>query len=555
MSIRGGRARANGVIEVSFSAMLGTSTQTMRTVAVATLLALGAAACSGSTPRHAPTTTPGARLDDRIEGPTATAAAGASHFNGEILDLYIAPSADDWPQALRDERQRTIQDGCVNEPTGQSELDFMQPLTLPPGFEPAGYLQSTGKPEVVACGGRATGLNFEYRKTNKDGTPATVTLSRSVARAETFDAAASDVRASTIGARQAVVIARAASDAPAQRSMVLFREDFGATIIYAFNLPQDDLLAFASSVAEASAPYWEQNPAGFRADRIARTCAEIPAEATSDHAALELTSDDRSLRAIYSYIDASSNRAFALVLYAGDALDGCPEQIKASLAFGRDSALFDEARTWLATQRGELAGECATRPLISGRDPALAAWCYYRPRRQGTDIVLSVGRPQTDYVVDLVMRPLDGGRYDLRDVATPALDNMRLWYFQDERAFRWTTYDGAAAYRLKGHLVAVREHAPDPCAAPPLAEETRAITLDETVRPEAQWYFLDGRSKSGARPSGLPELPPEDAWYVAIDGANGEGTVGIEALGPNGEVIAATSTNWVRDLICVKPHR
>lgn len=512
----------------------------VRWVVAAALLAVTLTACGQTTAQHTPTTTPPARLEDRLEdaAATATASAGAPHFNGAILGLYVAPSIDDWPQALRDEREHTIAGGCVNEPAGQGELGFMQPLTVPPGFEPAGYLESTGNPEVVACGGRTTGLNFEYRKTNGDGTPAAVVLSRGVARAETFDAAASDVGAQTIGARQAVVIAPSVSGAPAQRSMVLFPEDFGATIIHAFNLPQDDLLAFAASVAEASAPYWEEIPDGVAADRVVRVCAEIPAGATSDHGAFGLTGDGRTSEMIFNYADT------ALVLYPGDALDGCPDPVRQSLAFGRDPALYDAARTWVAIQRGELAGECATRPGMSGRDPALADWCYYRPRRDGEIVVLSVGRADSDYAVELVMRPTDGGSYDLVDVVTPATENLRLWYFHDERAFRWNTYEGAVAYRLRARLVAFREHSLDPCAAPPLVDETREITLDEALPPTAHWYHLN-----------LPDLPPGDDWYVAISGVNGDAMARLEALGAKGGVIAEIGTTWVRDLFCVKPRR
>jgi hypothetical protein len=510
----------------------------IRYVAVAALLALALAACGEATKPHTPTTTPTARLDDRLEdaAATVTASAGAPRFNGEILGLYIAPSIDDWPQVLHDEYARMMAARCVDEPTGQSELDFMQPLTLPSGFEPAGYLESTGKPEVVACGGRTTGLSFEYRKTNGDAAPATIVLSRGVGRAETFDAAASDVSARTIGARQAIVIAPAVAGAPTQRSMVLFPEDFGATIVHAFNVPHEDLLAFAASVATASAPYWEKIPSGLGAEHVARVCAEIPAGATSDHGAFGLTDDGRTSEMIFNY------PSTALVLYPGDALDDCPEQITQSLAYAHDPALYDVARTWVASQRGELAGECATRPLIPGRDRTLADWCYYRPRSAGEKVVLSVGRPQFDYAVDLVMRRLDGGGYELLDVVTPpAADNWRFWYFEDEHAVRWSTYEGAAAYRLKARLVAFREHAPDPCAAPPLAEETREITLDETLPPAAHLYHLN-----------LPDLPPEDAWWVAI---SGDGTVRLQALDPNGDVIAETGTTWVRDLFCVRPRR
>ncbi len=497
--------------------------------------ALAFTACGQTTAEHSPTTTPAPRLDERLEdaAATTTAAAGAPRFNGQILGMYIAPSIDDWPPAFRDERERTIAGGCVNEPTGQGELGFMQPLTLPPGFEPAGYLESTGNPEVVACGGRITGLNFEYRKTNGDGTPGAVLVTRGVARAETVDAAASDVRARTVGARQAVVIAPSVLGAPAQRSMVLFPEDFGATIVHAFNLPNDDLLAFAAAVAEASAPYWEEIPDGLRADHVARVCAEIPPDATSDHAAFGLTDDGRTSEMIFNYADT------ALVLYAGDALDDCPEQITQSLAYAHDPALYDAARTWVASQRGELAGECATRPGMSGRDPTLADWCHYRPRRDGEKVVLSVGRARSEYAVDLVMRPMDAAGYDLLDVVTPAADNWQFQYFHDENTFRWSNFRGAAAYRLRARLVAMREHAPDACAAPPLAEETRKITLDESMPPTAHWYHLS-----------LPDLPPDDAWYVGIDGM-----VRLEALGPSGEVIAETGTTWVRDLFCVKPHR
>ncbi len=538
------------------NAMLKRHTTTVRGVSAAVLALLCSAAfyacgepqpADGVTPESTgATSTPTAPLDERLKdaAATQTAQSGAERFNGEILGLYVAPSIDDWPQAVRDQHERTIAGGCVNAPTGQSELDFMRPLDLPPGFEPAGNLESTGRPEVVACGGRTAGLNFEYQKLNDDGTPAMVTLARTVARAETFDALASDVTARTIGARQAVVIAPAVEGAPGQRSMVLFPEDFGATIVHAFNLTEEDLLDFAEAVAEASAPSWEELGTVHGDDEI-RVCAELPPVGISHQAAFARTADERTSRVLVSYFsgERSAIRSNTLVLHPGDSLDDCPGWIIEFLAYGADPALYDAARAWVVTQGGELAGECATRPSIIGAEPALTDWCFYRPRREldGT-IVISVGRVP-DYYIELVTRPGERGGYELLDVVAPVHERLRFWHFPDEHEFRWSRHEGASAYRLKATLMAIREHAPDPCAAPPLAEQMIEITLDETFAADVHAYFVE-----------LPALPPDDAWYVAINGTGAEAMVIVEALDADGNVLDQTGTSWIRDLFCVRPR-
>ncbi|MEX2224940.1 MAG: hypothetical protein WEB52_00670 [Dehalococcoidia bacterium] len=324
--------------------------------------------------------------------------------------------------------------------------------------------------------------------------------------------------------------------------MVIFPEDFGATVIHAFNLPEPDLLAFAEAVAAASAPQWERIPSGLANDAI-RVCLEIPPDATNDHAAFGFIDDGRTTYSTFFFFDGSSNTGYRLLLFAGDALDGCPEQVRTAMAWARDPALYDAARAWLATQSGELTGECATRPLILGADESRIDWCYYRPRREtGGDVTLTIQR-RPDFTLPMVLRPRDG-RYDVVSAVQRDSDDLRLWYFHDDNTMRWTRHAGAAGYRLTATLNAGRELAADPCAEPPLEEELLTIVLDETFTSDVDGFALD-----------LPALPPQDAWYVTIAGTGNDGMIHLHALDASGNVIAETGAGWVRDIFCVRPTR
>lgn len=169
-------------------------------------------------------------------------------FTGEILGIYIAPTPDQWPEEYRQWRDKLLAGGCVEVPPQQGiELDFPRPLVLP-----RGYVPQEGQPEVVACSGIVTSVNWHYTFQAPNGLPANIQISRSVARAFDFDVAADRISTKTIGGRNAILIKPVTPDAVAQRSAVVFPEAFGATSIEAAYLPEAELLAVTEAVAAAS---------------------------------------------------------------------------------------------------------------------------------------------------------------------------------------------------------------------------------------------------------------------------------------------------------------
>lgn len=199
------------------------------------------------------------------------------------------------------------------------------------------------------------------------------------------------------------------------------------------------------------------------------------------------------------------------------------------------------AEEWLRLQDGELIGECVSRPGPPpiGPNPARHDRCYYPPDPQTSgDYVLTVGRPTGyGYGLDLVMESLDQGGASVVDARPPILPELQVAFFDDEHAIRWSGVLGAASYRVKGDLAASRKHAGDSCAAPPLAEQRIDIALDEVVSADTDAYLLS-----------LPELPPEDAWWVSV-----EDMLIVEALDETGAVIDSIGKTWVRDTFCVRP--
>ncbi len=169
-------------------------------------------------------------------------------FTGEMLGIYIAPSADQWPEDYKRWRNELLAGGCVPAPAHQrATLDFPRPLTLPEG-----YTLQPDQPEVVACSGTVTSVNWNYTFAAPNGLTANILISRSLAKAFDFDVAADRVSQTTIGGRDAIVVRPVTPDGVAQRSAVVFPEPFGTTSIQAAYLPEAELLAVAEAVAKAT---------------------------------------------------------------------------------------------------------------------------------------------------------------------------------------------------------------------------------------------------------------------------------------------------------------
>lgn len=106
--------------------------------------------------------------------------------------------------------------------------------------------------------------------------------------------------------------------------------------------------------------------------------------------------------------------------------------------------------------------------------------------------------------------------------STPGTMEVTVPNGSDEPVIRWRALEGIEHYRLTARYLAVRVHAAAPYCTPPLAEDRRTVEVDEQLDGGVTEFALQ-----------LPELPVEDAWYLA------SGFVQIEAFDADGAVIAA----------------
>jgi len=176
-------------------------------------------------------------------------------FVGELLGIYIAPSLEQLPREIQEERERQLAEGCTVIPVEQAaELDFPGVLVLPPGYvlseQDAG---GTGfNPYAFSCSGNVGSIGWTYDAAGPGGTPGTISIVRSTNSYDIQDVAASQVSTEVIRGREALVIRPASRDGLAQRHLIYFHEPFGMTFIHAFNLPESEVLKVAEAVAEAS---------------------------------------------------------------------------------------------------------------------------------------------------------------------------------------------------------------------------------------------------------------------------------------------------------------
>jgi hypothetical protein len=166
---------------------------------------------------------------------------------GELLGIFIGPSKDTWPEQVRAEDDRVLAGGCVSVARSTAgALEFPRLLALP-----AGYTAEEQQP-AVACGGKVTGLGWQYSASGASGIAGHVSISRGVAKALEYNVAADRVSVQSIGGRDAIFIRPVTPDGLAQISYVVFPESFGVTEIQTFNLSETGVLAVAEAVAEAS---------------------------------------------------------------------------------------------------------------------------------------------------------------------------------------------------------------------------------------------------------------------------------------------------------------
>ncbi len=164
-------------------------------------------------------------------------------FAGEILGLFLAPTEEEFPPEYRARRDPTC--GFTSAPAGA--LDFPRPVALAQKWVPRDPDQF---PMVFACKGSVTHVTYEY-VTDGVGLPASIGIIRQVARGNTQNVAAERVVSTVVSGRPAVLIKPITPDGLGQTSEILFPEEFGMTNIYAFNLPETELLAIAAAVVEA----------------------------------------------------------------------------------------------------------------------------------------------------------------------------------------------------------------------------------------------------------------------------------------------------------------
>jgi hypothetical protein len=190
---------------------------------------------------------PPGQVDEKLIQQRQQTESEQPRFTGELLGMFIGPSEDTWPEQARVDHARLVAGGCVDVPRSMAgALEFPRPLTFPLGSVPKEV------PSATACGGKVTGLGWQYTVTGANDIPANVSISRTVARALVFDVAADRVSVRSIGGRDAIFIRPITPDGLAQISYVVFPEPFGETEIHAFNLSENGLLAVAEAVAEAS---------------------------------------------------------------------------------------------------------------------------------------------------------------------------------------------------------------------------------------------------------------------------------------------------------------
>ncbi len=169
-------------------------------------------------------------------------------FVGELLGIYIAPTTDQWPEQIQREHDELNARGCAHGLLADTaHLDFPRTLNMP-----SEYVLMSGFPQALACSGNPTSIVWEYTVPGPNKTPANLSIIRGVYQAYDFDIAIDRISATVIGGRDAILMRSNTPDGLAQRSVVIFPEEFGMTAILAFNLPETGLLVVAEAVGLAS---------------------------------------------------------------------------------------------------------------------------------------------------------------------------------------------------------------------------------------------------------------------------------------------------------------
>lgn len=111
------------------------------------------------------------------------------------------------------------------------------------------------------------------------------------------------------------------------------------------------------------------------------------------------------------------------------------------------------------------------------------------------------------------------GTTEAAHASTPASIALYAPVSNDEPIVSWNSVPGTDEYRLTGTIYALRVNANDPFCVPPLAGDSRTLTLDETIEASATRFELP-----------LPELPAEDTWFfydtrVTVEAFDSEGVM------------------------------
>lgn len=207
-------------------------------------------------------------------------------------------------------------------------------------------------------------------------------------------------------------------------------------------------------------------------------------------------------------------------------------------------AKFDAAEAWMISEGRQPSGMCGTdHPNASLPD----AWCYdyFRtgalridvgPRTSGQRFTLWLNEEWIDGQAHVFSVAQVVARAEPAPSPTPRVQPDEGWRMSrpDAGIYAWSAVTGAVSYRVSGTLTLFRENAADPCL-PPLAEETRTLSIDEVI---------DAADRSYAVP--LPPLPAGDRWYVTE-----EEMLRIEAVGADGvTILSSTGMSSQRDVYC-----
>ncbi len=122
------------------------------------------------------------------------------------------------------------------------------------------------------------------------------------------------------------------------------------------------------------------------------------------------------------------------------------------------------------------------------------------------------------------------GTTEATHASTPANIALVAPISNDEPIITWNSVSGTDEYRLTGTIYALRVNAKDALCAPPLAEDSQTLTLDETIEASVTRFELP-----------LPELPVEDAWFFS------DTRVKLEAFDSKGVLLAAANVGGISE--------